>query len=623
MNNFFANIHTGIKYAPIIIWQVFTLAVFLLIIILLKSLVVVLRRLPFFGGLAINLEASMTSRLKKISRYIIRGKSDSIDQIDLISLSLGNMRMRKTRTLVTIGGMTVGISIIVFLVSLGYGLQEMVISRVAKLEQMRQADISLQTGSKLKIDDTTMGKLSELPNVASVSPIVSVVGKVSFNNSISDVVAYGVTSDYLKASDIKITQGVFYDNNQVINDHNSVEQDFSTDDVQRDGEITFTIDDNEWIRVRENSNRDAKVLGYTRQSSKIQTGKQAVGGQYVDGDGKVQTAWIVASLPLWNKKVCTSVDTCKDGEYAPMIGTNGQQLSMEGYVAEVKMTILKKFDINQQRQDLLNKNVLGQHTKRQAVINKAMLAILGMNEQEAVGKQFETSFVVVENLMGEDREKLESPKMQYEIVGIVNEGSMPIFYVPFIDLRSLGIVNYSQLKVVANSQQNLPAVRKQIEAMGFEAYSVSDTVDQINSFFATARLILGLVGMVALLVASLGMFNTLTVSLLERTREVGLLKAMGMGSTEVRNLFLTESIIMGFVGGIAGVFLGFLLGKMLSAVVSIFSVASGLGAVNIAYIPWELTFFVASISLAVGLLTGIYPAMRAQKISALNALRYE
>jgi putative ABC transport system permease protein len=169
----------------------------------------------------------------------------------------------------------------------------------------------------------------------------------------------------------------------------------------------------------------------------------------------------------------------------------------------------------------------------------------------------------------------------------------------------------------------LPKIRKQIEAMGFTTRSVADTVAQINSLFGTARLILALLGMVALAVAALGMFNTLTVSLLERTREVGLMKAMGMKSSEVQELFLTESMIMGFVGGIAGIIIGFAAGKLVGLILSVFSLIRGVGFVDISYLPFPFLITIIFLSLLVGIATGIYPAHRATKISALNALRYE
>jgi len=159
--------------------------------------------------------------------------------------------------------------------------------------------------------------------------------------------------------------------------------------------------------------------------------------------------------------------------------------------------------------------------------------------------------------------------------------------------------------------------------MGYLTRSVADTVAQINSLFKTIRTVLALLGLVALAIAALGMFNTLTVSLLERTREVGLMKALGMTSEEVSELFLTESMIMGFCGGVFGIILGFLAGKITGLILSVFAIFKGVGVIDIASLPLGFVAIIVLLSLVVGIATGIYPAKRTTKISALNALRYE
>jgi len=212
---------------------------------------------------------------------------------------------------------------------------------------------------------------------------------------------------------------------------------------------------------------------------------------------------------------------------------------------------------------------------------------------------------------------------EYTIVGVISDNSTPLMYVPFINLRAMGITNFSQIKVNVDANENLLDVRKHIESSGYGTISVADTVVQINNLFANVRLLLSILGMVALSVASLGMFNTLTVSLLERTREVGLMKAMGMKSYEVRDLFLTESMIMGFFGGLIGLMFGMLIGKGVSIILSVFSVAKGVGFVDISFVPPIFVIAVVILSVLVGVFTGLYPAKRATKISALNALRYE
>jgi ABC-type antimicrobial peptide transport system permease subunit len=260
---------------------------------------------------------------------------------------------------------------------------------------------------------------------------------------------------------------------------------------------------------------------------------------------------------------------------------------------------------------------------RSAVVNQAMLQILGIQEVAAIGQKFTASFVMMGGSMGNHDEKIETTPSEYAIVGVIPEGKAAMLYMPFINLRSFGASNYAQIKVAVSNPKVLTKTRTQIEAMGYQTQSVADTVDQINNLFSTARMFLALVGMIALSVAALGMFNTLTVSLLERTREVGLMKAMGMKADEVRELFLTESMIMGFLGGALGIILGYVGGKVVGFALSFFSIMKGAGTISIASIPPILIFIIIALSLFVGIVTGIYPAKRAEKISALNALRYE
>ncbi|MGB4942765.1 MAG: ABC transporter permease, partial [Candidatus Moraniibacteriota bacterium] len=106
----------------------------------------------------------------RLFRVFRTANGESIDKVSLIEIAIRNMKGKKTRTAVTIGGMAIGIGSIVFLVSIGYGLQRLVISQVAKLEEMQQADVSLQPGGKIKIQDRTIADFTQIPNVASVDP---------------------------------------------------------------------------------------------------------------------------------------------------------------------------------------------------------------------------------------------------------------------------------------------------------------------------------------------------------------------------------------------------------------------------------------------------------------------
>jgi ABC-type antimicrobial peptide transport system permease subunit len=162
-----------------------------------------------------------------------------------------------------------------------------------------------------------------------------------------------------------------------------------------------------------------------------------------------------------------------------------------------------------------------------------------------------------------------------------------------------------------------------MEMLGMETTSVMDTVAQVENLFKYLRIGLAGLGTIAFFIAVLGMINTLTVSLMERTREVGLLKSIGMKSDEIRKLFMTESLLIAFFGGVSGILLGYLFGVGVSLVISAISVSGGGEYLAISKMPVYLIVGVIFVSVLIGFLTGLYPSKRAVKMSPLDALRYE
>lgn len=657
------------------IWQ-FTSFILLLSVYMIVKLLSFLSKSHFIPSrLVIKFGPKLSSWYRQIVFLCEIRHPRSISRLDLIELSLKNMAAKRTRTLVTVGGMTIGIAAIVFLVSIGYGLQQLVISRVARLDEMKQADVTSQPGSKLPINDKTLADIKNLSNVKMALPLIAAVGRVSYKSSVSDMAVYGVTSDYLKQSAIKPVEGKIFTNNNLVSKVPDVGEvaGVSTDNSnvgsmnEEIQPVTFHINPGSWLRLREAPTTTATVIGYTKRTEGESSGKEVWGEAYesdsnrgkmgLDSNGKQLGRWIKAPVLLWKNQTCDTKQNgdCEDGKYVIDRDKDGSQIQTSGYIAEIDINITG-VNINQpavlgvatssatttdrvgdgslQFVEIASeagiikppetKTVsISDSASKQAVVNQAMLKVLGINESEAVGKTFSVTYIVTGDMAGLNNENLSSTPTDYSIIGVVPSGDTPLFYVPFMDLRSLGITNYSQAKVVTATPENLSTVRRQIEAMGYITRSVADTVAQINSLFATARTLLALLGMVALAVASLGMFNTLTVSLLERTREVGLMKAMGMKSSEVQELFLTESMIMGFCGGILGIIVGFLAGKAIGIILSIFAIFKGVGFIDISTIPLSFSILVILLSLIVGITTGIYPAKRATKISALDALRYE
>ena len=597
---------------------------------------------------------------------------ESIDKISLIEIAIRNMKAKKTRTAVTIGGMAIGIGSIVFLVSIGYGLQRLVISQVAELDEMQQADISLQPGGKIKIQDESLADFSQIPNVGKVAPLISVVGRVNYQNSVSDMAVYGVTTEYLSQSAIRPVQGKFFESSETsLSDVNLTEVKTAREKVKQKGEVVekvaFSTSGLHWVRLRDDPSADGSFLGYGKVEpgeivgeiiwGEAYTSVGAYGQAGYDVENQPVGKWVRANFSLFEEATCAVTEAdCIGGTYLLLRDENEEPIVRRAYFAvtddwlvvrslsadEIAAAVQAEaaaptlnikesgdgwVEVEGEGDVAVAENIeripLSSSAKREAVVSRAMLRVLSINENEAIGKTFNTSFVVTGSLLADSQKKVESVPEDYTIVGVIPEDKTPIFYVPFIDLRGLGIEYYSQAKVTARSQEVLPDVRKQIEGMGYVTTSVADTVSQINSFFASARIILGLLGMVALGVAALGMFNTLTVSLLERTREVGLMKAIGMKSVEVQELFLTESMVMAFFGGILGLLFGMAAGKALGAGLSLLAIFKGAGAIDVSYIPPSFIIAILIFSLIVGIVTGIYPARRATSISALNALRYE
>lgn len=487
-------------------------------------------------------------KIKGVDRFLARINQhnfNTIGRVGLMELAVRNMLFNKSRSFITVGGMAVGIGAIVFLVSIGYGVQNLVIDRVAGLDEMKQADIMPQVGTKIKINDKTIADISALSDISGVFPLISVVGNVQYKDSISDIVAYGVTSGYLEESAIAPIRGKLFESTALT--------------TSEEPKVALSAGDRESL---ENSEGETK-----KSYESIESGSQT------SADG---IDWV----------------------------------NLEGEDIATKESDIQYMDFSEE-------------ALKEAVLNRSAVAVLGLSDAEAVGQKFTVSFSVVGDIFEGSMGKVISVPTEYTIRGVTPDEGAPQMYVPFVDIRSLGVVSYSQVKVAVHDEKNLERVRRQIESMGYTSSSVVDTVNQINSLFATARIILGLLGMVALAVASLGMFNTLTVSLLERTREVGLMKAMGMRSDEVRELFLTESMVMGSVGGILGISLGYIGGKFFGLILSIFSLSQGEGFLDVTFIPLMFILFILGLSLVVGIVTGIYPARRSAHISALNALRYE
>lgn len=256
---------------------------------------------------------------------------------------------------------------------------------------------------------------------------------------------------------------------------------------------------------------------------------------------------------------------------------------------------------------------------KEILLSTALLETWQLEPKDVLGKTVNLEYILSGGTISGLSGKVKSLPVSYTIVGIIKD-TRPVVFTPLGDLQSIGADRYSSLKVLAKDNGQLKNVREQIEAIGFTTQSLVDTLLQVEKLFNVMRFLLGSFGMIALIVAIIGMFNTLTVSLLERTREIGVMKTMGTTNADVLKLFVLESVVLGILGGILGIILGLGLGNAINL---LFKLLNPDASANLFQSPLNFLIFMLILSVLIGFFTGLYPARRAKRISALNALRYE
>jgi putative ABC transport system permease protein len=187
---------------------------------------------------------------------------------------------------------------------------------------------------------------------------------------------------------------------------------------------------------------------------------------------------------------------------------------------------------------------------------------------------------------------------------------------------------YSQVIVKVDNVDHVLDVNDQITAMGFQAYTPQSFVKGINNFYLVLQVIFGGVGAIALLVAAIGIANTMAMAILERTREIGLMKAVGATNRDVLSIFLGEAAGIGFLGGLGGVLIGWLAGQGINVIALVYlaqqSASQGGIPPSVAVsTPAWLPIFALVFATLIGLVSGLYPALRAATLVPVQALKYE
>ncbi len=394
----------------------------------------------------------------------------------IVKLALKNLTGHRLRSLLTVSGIAIGVGFIVFLVSLGYGLQRISTQQIANLEALQMIDVTPGKSQIIKIDDEAVSRLSQFSDVSEVAPQLDLVGSLTMGSSTVEGVVYAKNNDYIKLENITLSAGNVYEDDE-----------------------------------------ETKLL-----------------------------------------------------------------------------------------------------------INEAMMRQLGYeNAGEIIDQKIDVDVGISTEYLEKGAKKVVFHKGSYVISGVLANESSPYAYMPLSILKDEGVERYSAARVKVKNKDVTDKVKQQFEGLGYKTVTLKDTVDQINQFFAIFQLVLLSFGAIAVLVAALGMFNTLTISLLEKTREVSYMKVLGTTSNDIWKIFLGEALLIGLIGTLVGVLFGVLAGDALNTFLAGLAERTGNKPVEIFYTPISFLVIIFSVSMLISFLTGIYPSYRASKIDALEALRYE
>lgn len=261
-------------------------------------------------------------------------------------------------------------------------------------------------------------------------------------------------------------------------------------------------------------------------------------------------------------------------------------------------------------------------------------------KESLIGKEIELS--LAPNLSAAK----ETEKMNYTIVGVMKEPSydwminnavyMDIEQKPVLASKLATTVDvkedemfFSEFNIFADTLENVKPILDSLKDKGYSVYSITEQLDQMNVFFLVLKIGLIFVGTIAVLIASIGIFNTMTMAVTERTREIGVLKAIGASPKLIQRLFLMESTFIGLVGTVIAVAISYAISFVANAALPlILKAATGEDAFsnnNIIFslIPWQLVVIAAAISIGVAMISGYRPARKATKIDVIQALRQE
>ena len=291
------------------------------------------------------------------------------------------------------------------------------------------------------------------------------------------------------------------------------------------------------------------------------------------------------------------------------------------------------------------------------IISDSLLRRMKVKEPETViGQQIEISTLtvdlslsnipnIVSFLMGKGL-PFSRQNYQFTIVGVTEQmgfaGPMPVRSDVFImpgeseNMKKLSLTSiwdlfqspqqakgYSMVNIKLSSTKYIEPVKAKMEDRGFRTFALIDHLEEIKTGFIFMNMFLFAIGMIAITVAALGIINTMVMSIMERYKEIGIMKAVGASDGDVKKIFLFESGAIGFLGGVLGLILGWMVSMLINQIINYFMVKQGAPHMDYFSFRWWLVTGAIVFSILISLAAGIYPTMRAARVDPIVALWHD
>lgn len=326
----------------------------------------------------------------------------------------------------------------------------------------------------------------------------------------------------------------------------------------------------------------------------------------------------------------------------PVVSLNGGEIELNRDQYGVSLMGIDYGVLKDMRYETTSGKKPGANDDNSVILGKEALTSFTLT---GISAQPEASTINMEDLIGQNvnlivkrtnaagEEEIRSQKLK--VAGILESTGGNEDYSIIADYQLVTELNEWQTGVKSNVKKNgyaealatvedssvVNSVTSEIEAMKFTVFSMQQILDSMGSVFQMLQILLGGIGGVALLVACIGIVNTMTMSIYERTKEIGIMKVIGASISDIRNMFIAESTMIGLIGGIVGIIISIALSLLINLIAGFF--IGGEGSVTISYITPGLVIFALVFSALVGMLSGVRPAIKAANLSSLDAIRSE